>query len=524
MDKKLWNLYKSNPEKIKIIEMFNPNEVEDIYLSCQPILEYSAQNWSSIPFDPVDLDYVDLIDINLQLNHADLFPKEGEVMTKEEFSKFVDEFELRRVAITEEDQVIIRDDAKSVVIPKSQYRAKASLIEPLSLWLYFNFNFFKPMLLSQRFDIIQRNCDVLGIDIPPIPNKKDYKAYLMYYYDICKAWNQFQEENQLSDEEFCACFYDFADMYNDDSAEKELPTPTNVWLTGASGGDFEFLDSKDSDLESVWACNERTRRGDIVIIYCKSPRSYIHSIWRAKSGGIFNPFDYYHCRTTVCDGTIIPPITYNDLKSDKYFSQVPIVRKNLQGINGISLTAEDYAQLQRLIKEKGGNIDALPKLFDSNGYKFEGIGDGKEKDVEEKILIKALESLGYEESDWTRQLKLKKGRKESEIPDFVFFPRGDKHFEKAPFIIEAKLDMSSAVERRKAFNQCRSYAQSLHSPYMGICDKERIIIYEANKEGNYSYANPVFEKSWAAIFGDDTIGAELKKIIGKENIKILKPY
>ena len=522
MDKKLWNLYKSNPEKKSVIDLFNPNDVTDLDSTCQRILEYAAQHWSKIPFNFATLNDIAIIDINYQLGNNTYFPKDGEEFSRETYSNFIEEFELRKISINE-NEVSLLEGEKSILLSKSQYRAKASIIEPLSLWLYFNYDsFFKPLLLSQRFDIIQRNCDILGIDLPPIPNSNNYKTYLMYYYDICEVWNQFQIDNELSDDEFCACFYDFADMYNEETTDTEMPSPTNVWLTGASGGDFMFLDSNNENLESVWACNERTRRGDIVIIYCKSPRSYIHSIWRAKSGGIFNPFDYYHCRTTVCEGTVIPPISYNDLKSDNYFSQIPIVRKNLQGINGVPLTAEDYSQLQRLIKEKGANPDALPKLFDSNGYKFEGIGNGKEKDVEEKILIKALEKLGYRETDWERQLKLKKGRKESEIPDFVFFPHGDKHFEKAPFIIEAKLDMSSIVERRKAFNQCRSYAQSLHSIYMGICDKERIVIYKANNEGNYNYSNPIFEKSWAAIFGDDNIGADLKKIIGRENIKVLK--
>ena len=354
MDKKLWNLYKSNPEKQKIIKMFHPNDVEDLYPNCQQILEYAAKHWSMLPFNSAILKDIDLIDINFQLQNIYSLPIEEKIVPRDAYSSFIEEFELKRYGVTEEKTIILLDDDKDILLSKSQYRAKASLIEPLSLWLYFNFEFFKPMLLSQRFDIILRNCDALGIDMPPIPNSNNYKAYLMYYYDICVVWNKFQEENDLTDEEFCACLYDFADMYSEESIEKEIPTPTNVWLTGASGGDFELLDSNDDKLESIWACNERTRRGDIVIIYCKSPRSYIHSIWRAKSGGIFNPFDYYHCRTTVCDGTIIPQISYNDLKADEYFSKVPIVRKNLQGINGVSLTAEDYAQLQRLIKEKGG--------------------------------------------------------------------------------------------------------------------------------------------------------------------------
>ena len=213
---------------------------------------------------------------------------------------------------------------------------------------------FKPVLLPRRFDIIQKNCDALGIELPDIPRTNDYRAYLTYYYDICMVWNEFQKANELTDAELCACVYDYATMLQEKSDSSELPKPTNVWLTGASGkGDFAFLDSLGKNAgengESIWACNERTRRGDIIVLYCTSPRSYIHSIWRSNSGGIFNPFDYYHCRSTVCDGVLIPPIAFNDLKKDEYMSQVPIVRRNLQGVNGIELSAKDYAELMRMI-------------------------------------------------------------------------------------------------------------------------------------------------------------------------------
>ena len=93
----------------------------------------------------------------------------------------------------------------------------------------------------------------------------------------------------------------------------DLPKPVNVWLTGADPGDIKTLDGlgkKDNsgNPNFMWACNERTCRGDIVVIYCLRPRSCFHSIWRAKIRGIFNPFDYYHCRTNLCDGIKIPDI------------------------------------------------------------------------------------------------------------------------------------------------------------------------------------------------------------------------
>ena len=108
----------------------------------------------------------------------------------------------------------------------------------------------------------------------------------MYYYEIRVVLNEFQKGYALTDGELCACLYDYGARVLLDAkepVESELPEPINVWLTGASGkGDFEFLDSK----TSIWACNERTRRGYIVIVYCTSPRSYLHSIWRAVIKGL----------------------------------------------------------------------------------------------------------------------------------------------------------------------------------------------------------------------------------------------
>ena len=162
------------------------------------------------------------------------------------------------------------------------------------------------MLYPNRFDVFQRKCTAIGVDLPPIPRSNNYAEYLMYYYDICVAINQFQVDNGMTDAEVCACLYGCSELFvDDDEKVSELPRPVNVWFTGASKEDYIELEKMENS-EHIWACNERTRRGDIVVIYCKSPHSFIHSIWRASSEGIFNPFDYYHCRTLVSEGIKIP--------------------------------------------------------------------------------------------------------------------------------------------------------------------------------------------------------------------------
>ena len=514
MNKNFWNLYKESKGK-DVIELFNP-DVEDYYEAVFNIFEF-AKKWG----DDSDVEIMSMIVDVMGVNFIGKggIPEEG--FTRDSFRNFVETYNLIAYDINEDDTIIWYED--DVLLRFDNYRRKIAFVSPLSFFLYYKFEYFKPILFSRRFDLIQKRCDVLGIDLPEIPRTKDYKKYLMFYYDLCGCMNEFQKKYELTDAEFCACLYDFGGMAIEETVKIEMPKPTNVWLTGASGkADFAYLDNlgKDEDNQGhIWACNERTKRGDIIIIYCTSPRSYIHSIWCANSGGIFNPFDGYQCRTTVCDGIRIPEIGFKDLKADKYFSQVPIVRGNLQGINGVELSADDYSRLLEMIEERGGNVSILPKLFDGADVDF-GIIE-LEKDVEEKILIPMLRELGYEDKDWTRQLSLKAGRQEKAIPDFVFFPQGKEHFENAPFVIEAKLDMSSAIELNRAFRQGLSYARLLRSKLMGLCDKERLVIYQVDEVGSSDQTNPIFENHWKAIYSDSAIGARLKQLIGAEVIRSL---
>ena len=511
MNKQLWNLYKESEKGKACIVLFDP-EIEDTFKGINDVFEYSKQ-WGGENIDAVE-DLYFLYVANFSVNKT--MPEEW---TRELYAKFIEEYKIIDVYQTDEGEIVFYDDAKAILISQEKYRIKAANISIMSMALFYSYEFFKPILLPQRFDTIQKNCDLLGIELPKIPRTKDYKDYLLYYYDICTVWNEFQKENELTDAEFCACLYDYAPMLQDSTKFSDLPKPINVWLTGASGkGDFEYLDALGENVDynknSIWASNERTHRGDIIIVYCTSPRSYIHSIWRANSAGIFNPFDYYHCRTTVCDGIKTPEISFNDLKSDQYFSQIPIVRKNLQGINGIELTSKDYSELLRLIEEKGGDINIYPKLFEASEIDF---GEIKlEKDVEEKILMSMLKNLGYKEEDWTRQLSQKAGRGLKAIPDFVFFPKGEKHFASAPFVIEVKLDMSLSAEQQNAFSQALSYARMLRSLLMGICDKERLIIYKIDTNGSADRNNPIFEDYWASIYENPEIGAHLNQLIGRE--------
>ncbi|MCH3992843.1 MAG: restriction endonuclease subunit R [Prevotella sp.] len=529
MNKTLWNYYKNSDDGKHAVEMFDP-ETNDIDGHVWQIASF-FKRWDPY-LTPDNVQFVVYV-YCINFLHQKWLPIKK--VDRRSFENFVEQYEIRFFDFSEShisrnlmvpEDVNFDNSPRSLLIPSDKYRAKAASAHFLSLLLYYFDPFFKPMMLVERFDIFQRSCDMLGIDLPPIPRTKAYKDYLLYYYDLCENLKDFQNEYGLSDAEVCACIYDYGGRVlleeSENKVPQELPQPVNVWLTGASGsGDFALLDAiKNSPVQRksmVWAGNEHTRTGDIVVMYCTSPRCYIHSIWRAGSGSVFNPFDYYHDRIQICDGHAIPEITYKELKADPYFSKVPIVRKNLQGVKGVELKAEDYDRLLKLIQQKGGDISCLPHLFSGTAFDFGKIVH--EKDVEEQILIPFLKMIGYQESDWVRQLMLKAGRQEKAIPDFVFFPVGERHFESAPMVIEVKLDFSSHLELQKAFRQCLSYARMLRSRLMGICDKERLLIYKVNMSGMADITSPIFENHWPVIFSNDLVGAHLNQLIGAEVIK-----
>lgn len=519
MNKQLFDLYRNSERGKNVIQFFKVDETTDLVSDLEGLL-IKARDWKCDISVEHLFQWMDLFDANF--SNKGIY--EGE-LNRESFDNFIDNYEIIEHYFEEDGTLKFYNDTNAIIISKDAYRNKATLIPFLSIYLFFlNDGFFKPILLPTRHDIFEHNCEALGIELPPIPHTNKHREYCSYYYDVCEAIDAFQEKNELSDEEMCACIYDFALLLQTEPITKELPEPTNVWLTGASGDDFKFLDAlgkpdKDINPNQIWACNERTRRGDIVVVSCLSPRSYIHSIWRANSSGIVNPFDRYHSRTTLCDGIIIPPIPTKEMKADTYFANIPIVRKNFQGINGWELTARDYSELMRIIKDKGEDVSKLPHLFDGSSVDFGNLV--LEHDVEENILIPALKKLGYKDSDWTRQLSLKAGRKEKAIPDFVFFAQGEHHFEHAPMIIEAKFDMSSMTEMQNAFRQGLSYARMLRSSIMGICDKERIVIYQVDNNGSADRNNPLYENHWAKIFSEETEGAKLKQIIGREIVASL---
>jgi hypothetical protein len=516
MNKNIWNLYNSSERGQKAIALFSIKDDDNFEEKMKAIFQKYSEYFGGLQVEDYFLDNYYGVFNNIIVDN--LLMQDNEEIS-DYFNRLIDNLEIGFVD-EDKDGQLFKHKGEKPFIKKQDYKTFCSIMSEISLVLYtLSPDAFFPMLFREQFDVFMKICDVLEIPLPQLPARTDKRGRLLFYNDLCNEIFKFKEENSLTTEETCACIYDFAlILIEDDKNTENLPEPTNIWLTGGSKEDYKtFLKEPVAGNKSVWTCNENTKRGDIIIMYVRTPYSCIQSIWRADIDGVFTPFGYYNSRARVTNGIVVPHITLNELKADSYFAQLPITRKNFQGVNGVPFSAKDYLELQRLLTEKGFDVSVLPQLYNPDLKQFADLKN--EKDVEEKLLIPVLEKLGYAEADWTRQLSQKAGRKEKAIPDFVFFPKGEIHFQNAPMLIEAKFDMSSNIERTKAYNQALSYARMMKSAIFGICDKDRMVIYKSKKD-YFDRFKPTFEKHWQSLNDAETF-SQLKKLIGKAIIKAM---
>ena len=493
LNKFIWNNYKETENGKQVIELFLKGETVEILKKYLGSFQLDVEESANFIDDLRDFSIKPIIPVELDLDNA------GKL-----FDKIVTNgFELKL-----EDEEIENFDPDQLDF--------LGFIPIISTWLFYYYpDFFKPYFFRTKFQLLTQIADVFGMKLPEVPLKRYKEQRIKYYWKLCVSFLEFQNENEMSAAEFCAFLYDFAPNYigQNQTPDSDLPQPTQVWLVGGDKGgiDFEFLDNYKKGNNSFWQGNVDTKKGDIIIMYCLSPRSYIHSIWRATEDGIADPFFHYYSSIFISEGIKVTPISLKELKNDEYFSNHPLVRKNLQGVNGYSFNSEDYNRIQQLIKLHGGNIDELPQLysptFSSN------LTLKVERDVELSLIEPLLKELGYSEEDWERQLTVRMGRGERNFPDYAFLTNKEKGYELASMLIEAKFWIKNNNELEETFKQVYSYGLRLSSRILVIADKDAIWIYQRINEG--FDRTKYIKKYWKELEQQNEF-VHIKKLLGKK--------
>ena len=450
----LWNLYKNSPEGKAVISSFS-----------------DRKEW---------------IDEEQLLEHYN--PSIKDNFNKEIICEILEDFWCYKVSNFESTEYPSLDKAEGIyeeiistglriedeeVLKIGDFNLMLEYIPFLSMELnYLLGEYFFPYLYIDRFYELKKLADYFEIELPPIPKKPDYKNRCMYYWELCKVFYYFRIGNNLTPDELSAFMYDYAPNLLHTEEKSEIPQPSQAWFIGGliKGYGEQWT-------TGFWQSNQETKKGDILIHYETVPISAITCLWTAQTDGIIDPFFHYYSNTYISNRIDIPHITLKELQEDEYFSNHPLIRKNFQGVNGWSMSSEDYSELLRMIKAKGFDIDALPKLYTPTLPK--NVSIEKERDVELQLLEPLLNSMGwYENKDFIRQLPIHAGRGHRIFPDYALHYDNKPDEEKAKVLIEAKLYMKNNQEIEEAFLQARSYACLLESTVIILCDKRCLIVYE----------------------------------------------
>lgn len=366
---------------------------------------------------------------------------------------------------------------------------------------------FVPYYFKYNFNVLEIIAKEFEIDLPEIPLKKDYLGRFLYYREICEALYNFRTEHNMTPFELCAFLYDFAPKYIggiDSYIVKDLPEPKGAYFIG--GGKNDAFLSDDKEHITPWQCNPDTRAGDMIVMYLRTPTSAIDSVWRSVSIGFNDPFFYYYRCTYIAKPTKINRITQKQLQVDEVFKELPIVKKNMQGINGVELYPSVY---NHLLDMTNSDLPRFDYAIDNDDINLR-----IEKDVEEKLVKPLLEKLGYAENDYVQQLQIRVGNHNFKlIPDFVVHPKVSNSHHSASYHIEVKYSIPSNKALEDVKIQARSYAKQLGAIYSVVVAKEGIWI--STKDDDYS--KDVLSFTWMELNDADNF-YEVFKLIGNDNM------
>lgn len=354
-------------------------------------------------------------------------------------------------------------------------------IPDISVGLYLFFpEFAFPYLFHSHFYKLKQICDYFDIQIPDLPGRKQHLDRCNYYLELCKIFYEFRKENNLSSVEFCTFLYGFALRFCEEYTLEDLSAPMGIYIVGAAKEDVEARRKLQGNDKFLWQGKEEMQPGDIVLMYDLSPYSRISSVWRAVSPGYDDPFHCYPGKVILGYPVEIPPVSFKELAADPLLGKNGLVKAHMQGVNGRSFSVEEYNAILKIIKKKGGNTAKLPPAPEKSKINTKDIIC--EHDVELKLLEPFLRKLGYQDKEWVTQMRVRMGRNERLIPDYVLHAVETRNEEKGVFVWEAKYRIVTKKQFADDFGQVRSYARRLGCRGLGLVSLEGIILADEQSE------------------------------------------
>lgn len=510
-----WNNYKDSDSGKAVIAEFDkltdPNvSLEDLYqLASKFDTEFFKNTGANEKKQ--ELEFLSYLDSEIQSIKVEIDKLNQE-------GAYVDYKTLSCVFFCDKEEMEFED------IPQATFKSELGTNLFFSMLLSRHFpDYYIPNFFPMQFIYLKKIAEKYEIDLPNMPNRSDYRGRWLYYDEMCKVLNEFAIENEIhSLSELCAFLYGYEMSVikeeMEDEHNKQMPeVPEQAWILVGNYGEAEKMMK-----EGFWQSSPFTSKGDILVFYEKSPVKKLNSIWTALEDGFIDPFGYYYSYSFIGNKIEIPDnmaISYVDFRNSAYFKNREkkgnFVSKNFQDVSGWQVTFDDYAEIKRMLQEKGFDTGLLPNLYEPIK-----VGDVKiehEKDVSEQLLIPLLEQMGWKKNvDFKAEVEFNAGRGKTGFasekrPDFLLHIVQTKDDIEAKVAIEVKRHMKNEKEIHANFVQGRSYAKWGAVEVLVLCDIKRIRVYQRNKKNRFE-ENDFIEFSWTDTENPDRF-VELKKLL-----------
>lgn len=393
------------------------------------------------------------------------------------------------------------NDYDITTLPQNRYRNTLTYVQEFSMLFYkYAPTLFLPYFFPLQFAYLKRiikkydlNLEYKGYyyDLLNVPAEQQYHERCIYYGTFCFVMHTFAKENNLTPAELCAFLYDYElrkqkDELEEEEGQLDLSRGSHVWFIG---GSYEGIEKSLST--ALWQSNPKTRRGDILVFYEKHPAKSINSIWRAVEDGIADPFFYYYGYTYMRDKLEVPAITLDELKADAYFSKHALVKKNMQGVNGWPMSAEDYKNLARMLEAKGFDPELLPELEVHNppkGLVYFDRADGltPEQVVHQKQVVPLLARMGWRlDRDFIEQVpyQVQRGKRHKNVVIDAVLHHEDETMPMVIITERYEMDTDKALE--EAFNAGGDIACEVNAEIVMLVDKTKVVVVVRNEEDGY---------------------------------------
>ncbi|TWT44678.1 hypothetical protein RAS1_10930 [Phycisphaerae bacterium RAS1] len=350
--------------------------------------------------------------------------------------------------------------------------------------------------LTFRVDRFRRYCERLGVEVEwPDATRPGADAY----WQVEEALLDWAADRKLEPWQTWAIFNHFAPRHWPDG-QVARSGPGGVWLATSSKDSFDGLDDPNENALG-WTINKDARRGDIVLMYCMTPRKSITHRFVAACDAYVDPFDDAWTADRVCielaDRESLPWVSLDEMRDDPILGKWGVVRSNFQGARAAPVPDKCWKRLTEIFdaKRRGGQTVA-PAESERSRYRpavgsapsariDEGARRALEREFEDQVVCPLLIRLGW---DLGRRVERQRSiymfvgsRRVTNRADFVLF--GDDERTQAMAVLECKRQIADDAELAAARQQAESYAGYLRLPKFGVVAPEGIWLYELKFPG-----------------------------------------